>query len=116
MRNSVESLNKNNRKKDLEDEFINSIKLKISKKNENRVKRERKETNQLILNNQISTTFLTRNINNSNNFLKTEPTNKTKGLSFDKYSNRKNIFINTCSSPILTYIDPYKKENTKIKT
>ena len=33
-------------------------------------------------------------------------TSGLKGISFDKYSQRKNFMVQTCSPPILTYIEP----------
>ncbi len=52
----------------------------------------------------LSNGLISESRNKKFNFFLTEPTFKTKGFSFEKYTNRKGFIIQTNSPPILSYI------------
>ena len=86
------------------------MKKKIDDKNAKRLKGFKDDTyinspNNILLKNSRNISLSETKVNKFNFFI-TEPTMKTKGLTFEKYTNRKGHIIQTNSPPIISYIQP----------
>ena len=110
IKDATENSNKM-KKNELEEKFIENLKTKLIEKKAKKIKIIKKNTEELNAMNTIpnianeSIQIRSRNIKDPI-ALTTEPSYKTKGISFDKYSDRKGFIVKTNSPPILTYIKP----------